>query len=92
MESTQLGTTRRRDEPVGYKWIRQAMIFKKGFDAALDNPLQRLELAERRPAIYWAHVLRHKEQAMRFAVEAYLLARQTDFESRFSLRYVARYR
>jgi hypothetical protein len=77
---TQLSTTRKRDAAPGYMWIRRAVRFQVEYDRARNDQVARSELAGNRPALYWAHHLHTQEPTMKAAVQAYILARQNDFE------------
>lgn len=72
--------SKRRDGPVGYRWIREAIRFKRELDAC-QTDWQRFDLAERRPAIFWAHyAYADVSGPPRWVMEARLLARNDDFE------------
>lgn len=75
-----LPTTRRRDEPQGFKWINRAVKFLGEFDAC-HTDRQKGVLAERRPAIFWAYwAWEHNAQPQKHSIEAHILARDSDFE------------
>ena len=75
-----LPTTRRRDEPMGYKWINRAVKFLGEFDACRTDRQKQI-LAERRPAIFWAYwAWEHNAQPQKHSIEAHILARDDDFE------------
>lgn len=81
LNRNQPNPTRRRDDAPGYKWIRDALRFKLAYDACGDNDLRKFDLAENYQAMFWAHWLWHQDNhPAKSALEAYILARQTDFE------------
>lgn len=81
LNHTQPNPTRRRDDAGGFKWIRSALRFKIAYDACGDNDLRKFELADSDPALFWAHWMWQQDNhSIKSAVEAYILARQTDFE------------
>ena len=83
LEATQPAPTRRRDGASGHKWIRDAIRFKQELDAC-DNDLQKLELSERRPEIFWAWwAWQNDTNPMKWVMESHLLARADNFEIGF---------
>lgn len=77
LEGRQRGPTRKRDGAIGYKWIRQAVRFKTEFDRC-QSDLDRYDLSERRPYLYWAWRLYEDETApLRHGIEARLLTEET---------------
>ncbi len=78
-----LSTTRRRDDPTGYKWITRAVKFIQELEACRSD-MDRVLLSERRPAIFWAHWAWSSEtNPQKFSIEAHIMARESDFEIGF---------
>ncbi len=83
VEGSQPNATRRLDLPAGYKWIREAVRFKIALDDCLDQAA-RVQLTQRFPVLFWAHHLWSQiNNPMRHSVEAYILARQNNFDIGF---------
>lgn len=79
-EGTGAPTTKRRDTPAGYDWIRKATRFRRAWNDDIDGS-NRTEIAEQNYAIFWAHWLYMGQQPQqRASVEARILAREDDFE------------
>jgi hypothetical protein len=73
-------TTPRRDGPDGYKWIRRAAQFKRIYNQYAE-PYMQCQLAMEMPAIFWAHhVWADDNGPTKWAIEAHILARETDKE------------
>ena len=84
LDQTQPLPSRRRDSPIGYKWIREGMRFKILHDRSLNDPAMQYVLLDEQPAIFWAHWLYSQaNNSSRYSIEAYILSRQTDFEIGF---------
>lgn len=78
-----LNATRRRDGPLGYKWINRAVRYLREY-AACRNDRQKMVLAESRPEIFWAHWAWDSDvNPQKFSIEAHVMARETDFEIGF---------
>lgn len=77
--------TPRRDGPDGYKWIRRAARFRRLYNQN-DDEVGRCRLAMEFPAIFWAHYAwENNEQPMKWAIEAHILARETNKEIAFKV-------
>ena len=70
--------SRRRDGPVGFKWINKAVVFLREHAAASGSDMQRSLLAERRPDIFWARWARESQVNRKSVIEAQILARTDD--------------
>ena len=70
-----------RDGQTGSRWIRRAAEFLQRWEHASERP----RLAEAEPAIYWALKIHEDNSLPRWAIEAYLLARETDLEIGFQV-------
>lgn len=78
-EETGHPATPRRDGPSGCKWIKRAVRFFRLYNTMDDYG--RGQLALEMPALFWAHDVWHRQdQPSRWAIEAHLLARETDKE------------
>lgn len=76
-------TTARRDTPEGCKWIRRAKHFKTALDEARHEQ-QQLSLALEQPDLFWAYyAFSNPMLPARWAIEAHLLARETNREIAF---------
>ena len=72
--------TRRKDEPIGYKWINKAVRFNAALRDSIDSDYRMIELSEAEPDIFWAWYMWERLRAMRASVEARILARCTNDE------------
>jgi hypothetical protein len=74
--------TGRRDGTESAKWIKRLARFLQAYRQCGDNQQLLCRLALEYPAMFWAHYLYHTEsiQRARFAVEARIMARQSDRE------------
>ena len=74
----------RDDGEEGVRWIRAAADFYRAWSACRSERDQ-ARLAQTMPAIYWARRLYHDDSPTRWAMEAYLLCRETDAQIGFLL-------
>ena len=80
VDRSQPTATSRRDGKQAAAWIRKGVRFKLAYARAI-NPEDQCQLAINHPEVFWAHWLFTQERhPARYAVEAYLMARQTDRE------------
>lgn len=83
VDQTQLPTTRRTDGPVGFKWINEAVSFRRALDQA-NSDMARQRLARRKAAIFWAHHTWQNDNPIKWHIEALILARASSQEIGFS--------
>lgn len=75
VDETQPNPTRRYDGPVGFKWIRRAVTFRRAMRASPTDELKR-RVANRFPDLFWAHYAWEEDtNPTKHQLEAYLLAR-----------------
>ncbi len=81
IEGSQPDTTCRTDGRLGRDWINRAIDFENGLAAAKTHR-ERMDVADRNPGIWLAKFVFEQQapngQALRSAIEARILARQTD--------------
>ncbi len=81
LEGSQPDTTCRTDGRLGRDWIKQAIAFEEGLAAAKTHR-ERMDVADRNPGIWLAKFIYEQQapngQALRSAIEARILARQTN--------------
>ncbi len=81
LEGSQPGTTCRMDGRLGRDWINQAIDFEDGLATAKTHR-ERMDVADHNPGIWMAKFIYEQQapngQALRSAIEARILARQTD--------------
>jgi len=81
LEGSQPDTTCRMDGRPGKDWIKQAIDFENGLAAAKTHR-ERMDVADRNPGIWLAKFIYEQQapngQALRWAIEARILARQTN--------------
>lgn len=71
--------SRRRDGPEGFRWINRALLFLREYNE-VRTEVQRAQLAEHRPDIFWAHwIWNAQANPVRHLIEAHILARSTDY-------------
>lgn len=78
LEANGTPASRRRDSPVGFKWINRATAFLRE-RARCQNDTELAVLAERRPEIFWAYWVWNSQNPIKHAIEAHILARGTDY-------------
>lgn len=71
--------SQRRDGRGSVGIIRTAIKFKAAYEAC-ENDYAKLELIDKYPDIFWAYELYLQAEPTRYAIEAYILARETDKE------------
>lgn len=82
-ENVGLPTTKRRDSPQGYKWIRQAVTFIQRLQQ-VESDRDRALLAEQQPDFFWAHWIYTTEaNPQKYSIEAHILAQESDYDIGF---------
>lgn len=78
-----MDATPRRDTGEGCRWIKRAQRFRSSYNDARD-PRDKMGVLTKYPDIYWANHLYEQsltnDRALRWGIEARLLARETDRE------------
>lgn len=78
VDGTQPNPTRRYDGPVGFKWIKKAVAFRRAIRAADTDELKR-RVANRYPDLFWAHYAWENNNPIKHQLEAYFLAREENW-------------
>ena len=79
VDGAQPNPTRRFDGPIGFKWIKKAVSFRRAIRAAVNDDLKR-RVANRFPELFWAHYAwENGNNPVKHQLEAYLLAREENW-------------
>lgn len=70
--------SRRLDGGDGFRWITAAERFQREYQACI-NEEQRANLAEKRPALFWAHWAYRSSNMVKHIIESQILARSDDY-------------
>ncbi len=79
VDELQPNPTRRYDGPAGFKWIKQAVAFRRAIREADNDELKR-RVANRYPDLFWAHYAwQDDNNPTKHQVEACILAREENW-------------
>lgn len=72
--------SRRKDGPSSFNWIWKAIRFLRRY-RSIQTDLEELQLADEYPDLYWSYyVYRNTHNPQKHAIEAHVLARDSDFD------------